>query len=193
MEFFKWEQSFNTLSALSPALLRYLTTSILDFLTKRCPALDLSQLHSRFETESGALLPKSLTSKACQGLQFLLHWLLTHNPQNTGKFTLETILASHSSLSDTRISAIAKAYSDYHIARSALRKGEILQDSQWTVGVAVQTDLQSDLLQAYVRGSFRLIDGTTGQESRRVVEFSIPQFQEFVREMKRASSVLSSY
>lgn len=193
MEFFKWEQHFNTLSSFSPLLLRYLTTAILDFLTKRSPALDLNQLHARLETESGSLLPKSLTSKACQGLQFLLHWLLTHNPQNTGKFTLDTILGSHSALLDVHLSAIAQAYSDYHVVRSALHKGEILQDSQWTVGVAVQTDLQPDLLQPYVRGSFRLIDSTTGQEKRRVVEFSIPQFQEFVREMKRASSVLSSY
>lgn len=193
MEFFQWEQKFTALSVLKPALLRYVTLAMLDFLTKKSPILDLDGIHSRLEIESGELISKTKTKVACEGLQFLLHWMLTRNPQNTGKYTLETILNSHSALPETHIATINQAFSDYHIVRAALNKGEILRDSQWTLGVAVQTDLQNDLLQPYIRGSFTLVDGSSGRESRRVVEFTVPQFQEFLREMKRANSVLSSY
>lgn len=169
MNFVYLEEKLSALNLLPANLLESLVAQTLQFITRNRVDLDAREIFENASIDEEHL-PQ--LQKACDGLCKLLSWVLTHNPENEGKFNIESILNTHSILDEEKIETIKTAYEQARGEVSNLQHpniGYTLVTSECRAGVTLATDSMNTVGMPSVKIRLELGNAQTGLRSRKVV------------------------
>ena len=198
MNFVYLEEKLAALSYVPRNLLDSLVNQTLQFIARNRVDLDAREI---FENAAVDEEYTPQLQKACEGLYGLLSWIVAHNPENEGKFNIESILGTHSNLEDEKIDTIKLAYES---ARAIVQETQhpnisnILLTSECRAGVTLATDSMKSVGIPFVKMRLELANAQTGLRSRKVVhllksELEVRYMQELLKELKKIDAIMSNY
>lgn len=198
MNFVYLEEKLAALSYVPKNLLDSLVSQTLQFIARNRVDLDAREIF-----ENSAIDEEHIPQlqKACEGLYGLLSWIVANNPENEGKFNIESILGTHSNLDDEKIDTIKLAYeSAINIVQETQHPNisNILLTSECRAGVTLATDSMKSVGIPFVKMRLELANAQTGMKSRKVVhlmksELEVIYMQELLKELKKIDAIMSNY
>jgi hypothetical protein len=198
MNFVYLEEKLAGLSYVPKNLLDSLVNQTLQFIARNRVDLDARDIFENAAVDE-EYIPQ--LQKACEGLYGVLSWIVANNPENEGKFNIESILGTHSNLEDEKIDTIKLAYES---ARDIVQETQhpnisnILLTSECRAGVTLATDSMKSVGIPFVKMRLELANAQTGLRSRKVVhlmksELEVRYMQELLKELKKIDAIMSNY
>lgn len=194
MEFLNKEPALKRLHEVPRALLKAFFSAAVAYVSHMRSFIDYEFFYAQ-SMITGCLLSSKELRLALEGFLYVVNWVYKNNRMNSGRFTVGSILSTHTLLAAEMIDEID---AEYDIVKGEVTANEVLFgyqliDVDWKAMVSPSSDNCSSLRYKYLTLFLTLANPQTGEIVRNSLILKPREYEGLLKECRRISSIFNTY